>query len=110
LRRITAILLLGLFLGFYGATTLFYHSHWVDGMTIHHSHPYTGMPEDHSHTRNDLILIDLISGAGYVILIALFISGLYYILKIKRDFRLVWNANSGILHYSFHLRAPPHFA
>ena len=38
-------------------TTLFVHSHDIDGVSIVHSHPYTGLPTSHSHSSSHANLI-----------------------------------------------------
>ncbi len=63
--RSVTLLLLILFLGYYGGITLFPHSHIVNGITIVHSHPYkqgnksnsSGLP----HTGKELLLIQTLS-------------------------------------------------
>ncbi|MFU8843925.1 MAG: hypothetical protein ACNA7V_08985 [Bacteroidales bacterium] len=110
LKKTIAGSLMVLFLCFYAATTLFYHAHRVDGIDIHHSHPYAGSPEEHDHSQHDLILIDLITASGYILLIAVpgivlhtvdLSSGKYFLNKLN---------TSGCCPYSFHLRAPPEFS
>lgn len=53
-----------------GGTTLFVHSHIIDGQDIVHSHPYTGSADDHSHSTDSVLQIsrianvDMLSGDG----------------------------------------------
>lgn len=63
LRKISAGLLLLLFIGYVGSTTLFYHIHYVDGGRIVHSHPYSGKPlsESHTHTAFEFATIAVLS-------------------------------------------------
>ena len=59
------ILLLLLFLGYYGGITLFPHSHVINGITIIHSHPYKSDKSSNSpalpHTGKELLVIQLLS-------------------------------------------------
>ena len=48
-------------------TTLFVHSHDIDGVSIVHSHPYTGIPTSHSHTSSHATLIARIAAADMLI-------------------------------------------
>ncbi len=40
------------------ATTLFVHSHYVDGQKVTHSHFYAGSGADHSHSKSQLLYLD----------------------------------------------------
>ncbi len=59
------ILLVLLFLGYYGGITLFPHSHVINGITIIHSHPYKSDKGNNSptspHTGKELLVIQLLS-------------------------------------------------
>lgn len=46
------LMLMVLFMGYYGSTTLFPHSHTIHGESITHSHPYSA--PCHSHTTNQV--------------------------------------------------------
>lgn len=49
-----------LFLGYYGSTTLFSHTHYAEGKLVTHSHPY--LPTSHhTHSAASCQLIHLIS-------------------------------------------------
>ncbi len=53
-----------LFLGYYGSVTLFTHTHHTEnGVTITHSHPFSSPSKNsnHQHTKNEYILIQLLS-------------------------------------------------
>ncbi len=41
-----------------GGSTLFVHSHIIDGHDIVHSHPYTGDTDDHGHTTDNILQIN----------------------------------------------------
>lgn len=40
------------------ATTLFIHSHYIDGYKITHSHFYCGTPSEHSHSKSQILYLD----------------------------------------------------
>ena len=40
------------------ATTLFIHSHYVDGQKITHSHFYAGSDSEHSHSKSQILYLD----------------------------------------------------
>lgn len=51
-KRILAVWLLILFVGYTGSVTLFYHTHTVGGQRIAHSHPYSQAPDKSGHTHS----------------------------------------------------------
>ncbi|HEY3391028.1 MAG TPA: hypothetical protein VGK38_15725 [Prolixibacteraceae bacterium] len=59
------LLLLFLFLGYYGSITFFTHSHIINGVTIVHSHPFNsdrgGSPSNSQHSDKELLVIQLLS-------------------------------------------------
>lgn len=59
--KILALLSAILFSWYWCSTTLFYHSHLIDGEQIFHSHPYTGTPSSHGHTAGALQTISYLS-------------------------------------------------
>lgn len=62
-RKLGALLLLLLFTEYLGSTTLFVHSHHIDGQLIVHSHPYSGTTDNpnHSHSTQQCKAISLLS-------------------------------------------------
>lgn len=62
-RGIFSIMLFTLLLFNIAATTLFVHSHIIDGKTIVHSHPFGGAATAHSHTKGYLQLINDIANS-----------------------------------------------
>lgn len=48
-------------------TTLFVHSHDIDGVSIVHSHPYTGLPTSHSHSSSHANLIARLASADMLL-------------------------------------------
>ncbi|MBO5018604.1 MAG: hypothetical protein J6C56_07055 [Alistipes sp.] len=40
------------------ATTLFIHSHYVDGQKVTHSHFYAGPAAEHSHSKSHILYLD----------------------------------------------------
>ena len=63
--KLFGLLLLILFLGYYGGITLFPHSHIVNGITIIHSHPFKSGKDDPAssfpHSDKELVVIQLLS-------------------------------------------------
>ena len=106
-------ILLILFLGYYGAITLFPHSHVVNGVTLVHSHPYKLVKGSGSsnlqHTGNDFMLIQLLSGFITTAFVALFVTLVLRFLLFKI---VVKSANVGYAepggYHNYSLRAPPY--
>ena len=70
-ERIISFLLL-LTIGLYlGGSTLFIHTHNVDGRSIVHSHPFSGTPASHSHTTTSFDTISRLASSDYVAVSAL---------------------------------------
>lgn len=67
LQSLLPLVLGVLFVTYYGGTSMFYHSHSVDGVTVTHSHPFQkGATDDasnttHHHTKDALQLIQLLN-------------------------------------------------
>lgn len=55
---ISSILMLVVLLLNLTATTLFIHSHYVDGQKITHSHLYAGSASEHSHSKSQILYLD----------------------------------------------------
>ncbi len=72
--KLLQLILLVLFIGYYGSITFFPHSHNVNGVTIVHSHPYKSEkgsdPLRLPHTDKEIMLIQALS---------LFITGSFVI-------------------------------
>ena len=65
-ERIISFVLL-LIIGLYvGGSTLFIHTHTVDGRSIVHSHPFSGTPASHSHTATSFDTISRLTNSDYV--------------------------------------------
>ena len=65
-ERIIAFLLL-LTIGLYlGGSTLFIHSHNIEGRSIVHSHPFSGTPASHSHSATSFDTISRLAGSDYI--------------------------------------------
>lgn len=102
------LLLLVLFIGYYGSITLFPHIHHIGTTTIVHSHPYGGSDDcpNHSHTTGQYQTIQvltalLLMGCIGWILPAIITTLLFLSAEIYKVFFL----NRCLRHYS--LRAPP---
>jgi len=65
--KIIRYILLILFLGYFGSTTLFVHTHHIEnGIIIVHSHPFksgpVNNPFNHQHSSNGFLLLQAITG------------------------------------------------
>jgi hypothetical protein len=115
-HKIINILLLAIFLFYFGSVTLFYHCHTVDGVTIVHSHFYldgdtassdTSTNTQHKHSSAELHLISHLSIilsllAGFTFLFRCFVSKTFKQV-VLRDISIVYHTH--LLNLS--LRAPP---
>ncbi len=99
-----------LFLGFFGSTTFFNHSHIVNGITIVHSHPYKSAKNgvaEHSHSGSGFLLVHFLSNIIATVSFALISFAILLILKEKLS--TIFN-NSSLckpLYNSNLLRGPP---
>lgn len=64
-RIISFVLLLTIAL-YVGSSTLFVHTHTVDGRSIAHSHPFSGAPTSHSHSAASFDTISRLTNNDYV--------------------------------------------
>ena len=110
--KLVRILLLLLFIGYYGGITLFPHSHIVNGITIVHSHPFRsdkgGDSSKLPHSDKELMLIQLLSGfLTTVFAIWIFESILRLLLQKIKVYSTTdgYAESGGDCNYS--LRAPP---
>ena len=107
-RNLGAMLLLLLFSEYLGSTSLFMHSHRIDGQLIVHSHPYSGSADspNHSHSAQQCKAIGMLS--AFTALAAGFFHPLLAaaatvcILAVRRTAATHFTPR---LHYG--LRAPP---
>ncbi len=107
------ILLLILFLGYYGSITLFSHSHIVNGVTIVHSHPFKtnkgGETSNPPHTEKELLLIqllsELITTAFTISFATLLLRSLWHEIPVVTIIA-GYTESGGYCNYS--LRAPPY--
>jgi len=106
------LLLLVLFLGYYGGITLFPHTHIVNGITIVHSHPFNSGNGNNSsnlpHSGKELQLIHHLSEFFSTV------AGIFFIAQIIRYLLtddLVHSTNEGYAepggNRTNSLRAPP---
>lgn len=61
-NRIAAAALMVLFLNFFAARGMFYHTHFVGSSFISHSHPYSDSA--HSHTTAQIISIEYVAATS----------------------------------------------
>lgn len=106
--RIISALLLTLFVGYVANTTLFVHSHIIDGRLITHSHPYRGTADNpghgHSQAQSQTIaqLSQLLATAAPTAVTTCSIAGK----RIRRNLGLPSLRNNS-LSLPYGLRAPP---
>jgi len=102
-----------LFIGYYASITLFFHSHFVNGITISHSHPYwehndaKGFPIKHSHTKNELGFIQLVTHFLSLVAVGFLSLGLIIVLLSKYQIKPTETALSLISEIGYSLRGPP---
>lgn len=118
-HRIIDIILLALFLSYSASTTLFYHCHTINGVTIVHSHLYIENVKsaskeskpisnaNHKHSKSEVNLISQLSLFTSLLYIYSFFFRCLYYKTIKQ---ILYNffytpLKSHILNFS--LRAPP---
>ncbi|KKY62708.1 hypothetical protein [Tannerella forsythia] len=108
-KKITTIWLLILFIGYAGSTTLFYHTHRINGRWITHSHPYSDAPDTGNHTHTSAGFVTITSLNAWLILA--FLPGAF----CKPFTRLSGIIVSPTIHKgitrettSLSLRGPPH--
>jgi hypothetical protein len=110
--KITVSLLLAfLFAAYYGSTTLFNHTHFINGVAISHSHPFNPfsekLPTGHEHTSEEFKLIQFLSN---VLISSLILAISFKIILPLIEFMPGINSiSSGFVHEPaiFFLRAPP---
>jgi hypothetical protein len=100
------LLLVILFMGYYGGTTLFIHSHTIHGEQITHSHPYS--TPCHGHTSNQVQQISELSTFHSLDELSLnIIEALLSCIKVEyRCFSEIYRYNDVAIKQ---LRAPPVF-
>jgi len=106
------VLLLILFLGYYGSITLFTHCHIINGVTIIHSHPYRSDKGNDSsglqHTGKELMVIRLLSQffttAVVISFATVILRSLLYEIPVKSTADGYADTNGNC---TYSLRAPP---
>lgn len=82
-RRIVGLLLLFLFMGYYGSTTLFLHTHHYAFGDVTHSHPFSNAAHEHNASQAatlsilSRVVVDTVFGSIFIsaILLLLFQLG-----------------------------------
>ncbi|MDO4703747.1 hypothetical protein [Tannerella sp.] len=67
-KKIIAGWLLILFIGYAGCTTLFYHTHRINGQWVTHSHPYSDTPDTGNHTHTSVGFATIASLTAWLML------------------------------------------
>ena len=105
-QQIISYLLL-LTIGFYlGGSTLFVHSHNIDGIKIVHSHPFSGNPSSHSHSSSSVDTVSRLQYADGVAAECLTIADDYTLVEQLRTTSLTSDICTAELSL-YLLRAPP---
>lgn len=107
LIKFAKLLLIVLFVSYYGGTTLFYHTHEFGWSKVTHSHPFFPVKDapGHSHTSNQCQAIDYLSSIVLLVLIVFHL--IFKALIIARTYiqAYLFVSEQHLLHAS--LRAPP---
>ena len=106
-RNIDSLLLLVLFMGFWCSTTLFPHTHMVNGRILVHSHIFFGTSgSEHQHTAQQFQLIAQLS-----LLVATAMTFFSFLQKLFGKLFVFWvqktSARRDRIVRIFSLRAPP---
>ncbi len=103
-NQIVQLLLVVLFMGYYGSTTLFLHSHIIHGENVTHSHPFSN--PCHGHSSNQVQQISELSTFHSLDEIALnILEALLSSIKVEyRSFSEICRYNDVAIKQ---LRAPP---
>lgn len=105
-RSIFSFIMLLLILFNIGSTSLFVHSHIIEGDIIAHSHPFSGNPESHSHSLASLDIIsrmvrgEMLLGEGFT----MDVSCLCRTINLSDETYVFY---SSVDYTSSQLRAPP---
>lgn len=105
-RSIFSFIMLLLILFNIGSTSLFVHSHTIEGDIIAHSHPFSGNPESHSHSLASLDIIsrmvrgEMLLGEG----LTMDVSCLCRTINLSDETYVFY---SSVDYTSSQLRAPP---
>jgi|GEM_PF-48321 len=108
------LLLLSLFLWYYGCITLFNHTHIINGVTIVHSHPTSPFGETkgngHTHTSTQIVLISELSN---FLTTAIVVSSLLSINSLGKGIEVVFQYNQLLSKrlsvFEINKRGPPVF-
>jgi len=109
-KKCRCIILLLLFMSFFGSNLFFNHSHIVDGNIIVHSHPYKSGKDGkplHTHTDNTFVLIHILNNIILVAASSLILAALsvYFFRGLKSFvYSLNLSLNQGL---QLRKRGPP---
>lgn len=105
IRKLSGVLLLTLFVGYFGGINLFPHKHYVNGNLIVHSHPFSS--EGHTHTAQSLYLLDSLSHFASKVLQTGIIVSAFILFVHKLEYSQLKCLRTNSHKYSFFLRPPP---
>ena len=105
-QQIISYLLL-LTIGFYlGGSTLFVHSHNIDGIKIVHSHPFSGNPASHSHSSTSVDTISRLQNTYGVVAESITVTDNATFIEQSRAISITLDICTAETSLSL-LRAPP---
>ncbi len=107
LIKLAKLLLIVLFVSYYGGTTLFYHTHEFGWSKVTHSHPFFPVKDSpgHSHTPDQCQAIDYLSSIILLVFIVSFLVFNAQILSRVYNHICLYISQRHVLYAS--LRAPP---
>lgn len=105
-KHILALLFLLLFVGYWGAVTLFPHAHDIDGQVYVHSHPFGGTSAGAVHTPQQFQAIAhlslLLMTAAFLVAFVAHLLGFTFVFCVRRP-----EARQDVSVRHCRLRAPP---
>jgi hypothetical protein len=105
IRKLSGVLLLTLFVGYFGGINLFPHKHYVNGNLIVHSHPFSS--EGHTHTAQSLYLLHSLSHfASKYLQLGIILTTLILFIHKLENCQLKYRRGN-LFKYRFFLRPPP---
>ena len=103
-KKVLSVVLLALFVSYYGSTHVFVHTHQFAWGIVTHAHPYTSGA--HTHSANALLLIDNLDRLLFVSGATAFYLALLNVVRAF-NFNCISKYTVGFLGGCHPLRAPP---
>lgn len=111
LSKILKVLLLVLFIVYYGSSTLFIHTHILNNNYRVHSHPFSDnsskKPATHNHTPNEYTIIQSLTFFASTLLVLLFVALFAFFARqiLFQTYKVHYRNTYNFFRYL--LRAPP---